>query len=300
MKLKGNGHQHALHFTRSPVRVVSLVPSMTESLFDLGLGDSVVGITDFCIYPQDKVAQLPRLGGTKNPSIEKILSLHPDLVITNQEENPKETIQDLEEAGVKVWVTFPKTTRQAVDILWVLVGIFQSRSAAVRLETLEITLDWAESALPNQNTWSYFCPIWMNASGEDGNPGWWMTFNQDTYINDVLRIMGGRNIFSDRVRKYPLKADLGLAPPEEPGDRDIRYPRVTSQEILKGNPQVILLPDEPYPFSLADKDAMLNTFQSTTAVKQDKVFLVEGSLLMWHGTRLARTLSDLPLILGEI
>lgn len=300
MNASGNGHLDALHFTQPPQRVVSLVPSMTESLFDLGLGDSLVGITDFCVHPQEKVDLLPRIGGTKNPNVSKILTLQPDLVIANQEENSPEAILELKTFGIKVWITFPKTVWQAIDILWVLVGIFHSRSAAVRLETLELTLDWAESALSSRESWSYFCPIWMDLDKQGNTPGWWMTFNHHTYLNDVLRLMGGQNVFSERERKYPLKADLGIESPEDPGNRDVRYPRVTSEEILAADPEVILLPDEPFPFKETDETILKNLFKNSSAVRQDKVYLVDGSLLSWHGTRLARALSDLPVLLGNL
>ena len=296
----GNGHQQTIQFTKPPQRVVSLVPSMTESFFDLGLGNSLVGITDYCIHPQEKIAQVPHVGGPKDPDIEKIIRLQPDLVVVNQEENPISVVDALESVGIKVWVTFPRTARQALDILWALVGIYQNRTAAVRLETLEITLDWAESALHNREVWDYFCPIWMEVSVQKDIPSWWMTFNQDTYMNDVLRLMGGKNVFSVRNRKYPLEADLGIKEPEDPGIHDVRYPRVTAGEILALDPQVILLPDEPYHFAEKDREFIDDSFRETRAVKNDKVFYLSGSLLAWHGTRLARALNDLPLVLGEL
>ena len=298
MNASGNGHQHVIHFTTSPRRVVSLVPSMTESIFDLGFGNSLVGITEYCIYPEGKLLHLPRVGGPKNPDINKILSLNPDLVITNQEENPESLVEELERAGIRVWVTFPKTVRQAVDLLWVLVGIYQDHSAALRLETLEVTLDWAESALSEHEPWQYFCPIWFEST-QNVEP-WWMTFNHDTYMNDVLRLMGGVNVFSSRIRKYPIEADLGLMDAEDPGKRDVRYPRLANAEILSADPQVILLPNEPYKFGTKELRLVQETFNTTSAVKEEKVVLVEGSLLSWHGTRLARALVDLPVMLGSL
>src|SRR5215813_10122637 len=92
-----------------PRRVVSLVPSVTESLFDLNLGDRLIAITDYCVYPEAGVARLPRIGGTKNPDVGRIINLSPDLVIANQEENRKEDVLALQEAGIPVWVMFPRT-----------------------------------------------------------------------------------------------------------------------------------------------------------------------------------------------
>jgi ABC-type Fe3+-hydroxamate transport system substrate-binding protein len=188
--LSGNGHHgKALIFERPPERVVSLVPSITESLFDLGFGSTVVGITDYCVHPAQAIQRLPRIGGPKTPRVADIVVLKPELVAANMEENPIEAVEALEAAGIKVWVTFPQTIRQSLDVLWLLVGLFHSRPAAIRLETLELTVEWAESALEDRKPWRYFCPIWQDEMG-------WMTINRDTYVNDVLRLMGGENVFA--------------------------------------------------------------------------------------------------------
>ena len=290
-----NGHKHAIHFQQPPRRVVSLVPSLTESMFDLGLGEFLVGITDFCVFPAEGVARLPRLGGPKTARLEEIIDLKPELVMANQEENPKALVEALEAAGIKVWVTFPKTLRQALDVLWTIVGLYQSRGAAIRLETLELTLDWAEEAGKERPHWRYFCPIWQSSLEKPSDePDWWMTFNQDTYMHDLLRLMGGENGFGERVRRYPLAADLGLVDAEPAGERDTRYPCVTLQEILSADPEVILLPSEPFAYDAEVKSRLEEQLAETQAVQSGKVILVDGSLLMWHGTRLARALRDLP------
>ncbi|RPI33249.1 MAG: hypothetical protein EHM70_06585 [Chloroflexota bacterium] len=122
--MSGNGHRKAIQFQKPPQRIVSLVPSMTESLFDLGLGHAVVGATDFCIHPAPALVNVPRVGGPKNPRIADIISLKPDLVVANQEENTPQTVEALERAGIQVWVSFPQTVRQAMDVLWTMAGIF--------------------------------------------------------------------------------------------------------------------------------------------------------------------------------
>jgi iron complex transport system substrate-binding protein len=297
----GNGHKQALHFQSPPKRVVSLVPSLTESMFDLGLGDFLAGITDYCIYPAQGVAGLPRLGGPKTADVQRILALQPDLVMANQEENSKELVENLEEAGIKVWVTFPKTLRQSMDVLWTIVGLYQSRAAAIRLETLELTLDWAEEAAKDRPTWRYFCPIWQATPEVDHpEPAWWMTFNKDTYLNDLLRLMGGENLFAGRERRYPLLADLGLAEAEPAEGRDTRYPRLALPEILVVDPEVILLPDEPFGFDEQHQAGLSELLAETSAIKNRKVLCVDGSLLTWHGTRLARALQDLPGMLDTL
>lgn len=301
----GNGSKKILHFNHPPQRVVSLVPSLTESLFDLGLGGVLVGITDYCVYPAEALQGLPRLGGTKNPRVADILTLEPELVLANQEENTRQVVEALEAAGVQVWVTFPQTIRQSLDVLWTLVGLYLDRTAAVRLETLEMTIEWMESSLEVRSLQRYFCPIWQGqlSGGHDDEADrfWWMTFNRHTYANDLLRVMGGQNVFVDRERRYPLSADLSqdnLPTQEKSGDdaesRDTRYPRVTLDEIRAVNPELILLPNEPYLFTDQDCQLIYKLLPDTLAIQKDRVLLVEGSLITWHGTRLARALEQLP------
>ncbi|MFU8771696.1 MAG: helical backbone metal receptor, partial [Anaerolineales bacterium] len=96
IEIDTNGHKRALHLSSPPKRVVSLVPSMTESLFDLGFGDAVVGITDFCVHPAEHLAGIRRIGGPKKPRLDEIIGLNPDLVLANQEENTPNTVKALE------------------------------------------------------------------------------------------------------------------------------------------------------------------------------------------------------------
>ena len=282
MQEPGNGHKKALHFHHPPSRVVSLVPSITESMFDLGFGSAVVGVTDYCIHPAASLEGLPRVGGPKNPNVEGILDLSSDLVLANWEENQRQTVDTLESYGVPVWVTFPKTVNEAIDILWTLVGLFKSREAAVRLQTLEVTLEWATAAASERTPLRYFCPIWV---GElDSKDLWWMTFNRDTYAHDLLRLLGGENVFANRQRRYPLKADLGLVDAEDAGERDTRYPRLAFTEVSQAQPQVILLPDEPYPFTEEHRGFLCTHLADSEVVKNDRIHLVDGTLnhLAWN------------------
>lgn len=298
MEANGNGHPKLLHFPHPPKRVVSLVPSITESMFTLGFGERVVGITDYCVHPSEALANLPRIGGTKNPRVEDILSLQPELVIANMEENTPQTVEALEAEGVQVWVTFPKTVQDAMDLLWTLVGLYMDKLAAIKLETLELTLDWARTAGMSQEPVRYFCPIWFERL-EDGTP-WWMTFNAQTYTNDLIGICGGENVFSGRERLYPLGADLGRTEPLEQPDRDKRYPRVRLEEIVAANPTVVILPDEPFPFDDSLREEMCSLLEDVDAVKNDRVFQVDGSLITWHGTRLALALRELPALFDRL
>lgn len=277
-----------------PRRVVSLVPSVTESLFDLNLGDRLVAITDYCVYPADQVARLPRIGGTKNPDVERIITLKPDLVIANQEENSKESVLALREAGIPVWVTFPRTVLEAINLLWNIMHVFDEPAMVPRVRLIEQTYDWVlRLAEAREKPRRVFVPIWLDPL---------MTFNADTYCHDILRVCGGANVFAERERRYPLEADLGQAEAYEADDpratgRDTRYPRITLDEITAAQPDIILLPSEPYPFT----EAHIPLFAAldVPAARENLIKLVDGSLLTWHGTRLAYALNTLPALLDS-
>jgi ABC-type Fe3+-hydroxamate transport system substrate-binding protein len=120
-----------------------------------------------------------------------------------------------------------------------------------------------------------------------------MTFNQDTYASDLLFWLGGENVFAKRDRRYPMEADLGNAQPDEPAGRDTRYPRISIGEIQAANPEVILLPGEPYAFTEEHRQELMKLFPEVQAVRNGKIYLVDGSLVTWHGTRLAKAISQL-------
>jgi len=290
---QGNGRTALLTFTHPPQRVVSLVPSMTESLFDLDLGKSLVGITDYCLPPTGAAGRLTRVGGTRSPDVEAITGLKPDLVIANMEENSKPAVEALERAGLKVWVTFPRTVQQALELLWALVGLFRVKEPVAKIKALENSLEWTERAAQEQRPARVFCPIW---AGEEHR--WLMTFNRDTYAHDLLARCGGENVFAGRERRYPVAADLGEAEPEPAAGRDTRYPRVTLEEIRQAAPEVILFPSEPYAFGQPQVQQLTKLLQSTPAVQNGRVHQVDGSLITWHGTRLGRALAELPGLLA--
>ncbi len=291
----GNGFTAILTFSRPPERVVSLVPSLTDSLFDLGADRYLVGVTDFCRPPAEAEGRLERVGGTRTPDIDAIVRLKPELVLANQEENSREAVESLEAAGLKVWVTFPRSVDEVLSLLWALVRLFNVPASGNRIRTLEVTLEWERRASAQRTPVRVFAPVWQGAA-EDGTP-WWMTFNRFTYAHDVLAHCGGENVFGDRERRYPLEADLGLASPESPGERDTRYPRVTAAEVVHAAPEVILLPDEPYAFGDQEEANLRRLLTDTPAVRSGRVLRIDGRLLTWHGTRLARALAELPALL---
>lgn len=267
------------------MRAVSLVPSITESLFELGLGDSVVGITDYCIYPAEALAGLPRIGGTKNPNLPAIIALQPDVVFANQEENTQAAVEGLRAAGVNVVLHFPQTVEQALADLASIATQFGHPAAQQRVAELAEQVATARR-LATQPLRT-FVPVWF----EEGGPQWWMTLNQHTFTHDVLTLCGFDNVFAQRERHYPLAADLGRATPKPAAGRDTRYPRVTAAEIAAAQPEVALLPSEPYAFTAADARRLADSLGGQ--LPAERIHLMDGSILTWPGTRLGRAIQAL-------
>ena len=274
------------------MRAVSLVPSITESLFELGLGHSVVGITDYCIYPAEALAGLPRIGGTKNPRLPEILALQPDVVFANQEENTQAAVEGLRAAGVNVVIHFPQTVEQAVADLASLAALFGSPAAQQRVAQLAQEVAAARQKAPR--ALRTFVPVWY----EEGDPQWWMTLNQHTFTHDVLALCGFQNVFAARERRYPLAADLGSEAAKLAEGRDTRYPRVTAAEIRAAQPQAALLPSEPYAFVAQDVQRLADAVGDPLLAQ--RIRLVDGSLLTWPGTRLGLAISALQVLHADL
>jgi ABC-type Fe3+-hydroxamate transport system substrate-binding protein len=267
-------------------------------MITFGLGDALVGITDYCPTPEGNENTPVRLGGPKDTDIAALMALRPDLVIANQEENPRAIVEAIREGGIPLWLTFPKSVAQAVESLWDLLRIFRCEDQVVRLQTLEIALGWERAAGADRTPRRYFAPIWVDQT-HDGQ-GCWMTFNDQTYAGDLLRLVGGENAFAHRQRLYPKEANFGGCPPEDPGDRDTRYPWVSGQDIREANPEVLIFPTEPYPFDVDAVDQFCQSFPDLPAVQANRVVLVDGKLITWHGIRLAQSLAELPTLFMQL
>lgn len=248
---------------RTPQRIVSLVPSLTESLFAFGAGARVVGVTDYCIHPREGVATKARIGGTKNPRVADILALTPDLVIANVEENRKVDIDALEARGVPVCVTFPRTVRAALDELRALAQWVGAPNADAIIQPIEAALARQQARRAERQP-RVFVALWRDP---------WMTATGDTYIGDLIETCGGDNIFRHC--------------------ESARYPRVSLDEVAARKPEVILLPDEPYRFSERDADEL----RAIPALRAARLHLVDGTLVVWHGVRMARALETISKIL---
>lgn len=273
-------------------RVVSLVPSDTETLFALGLGDLVVGRTRYCIEPSEKVDEIPLVGGTKDVDIDAVMALSPDLVLANQEENSRANLEALAEAGATIFVSFPKRFNDAIAHVARLARLIGAdRDKTLPQELLRAGYKCLEREQVPEKI-SVFVPIWRDPL---------MTFSAHTYSHDILSLAGADNVFADRERKYPLKADLGLSSPlsaDQVALRDKRYPRITEEELIARAPDLVLLPDEPYEFGEADKEYFASL--PIPAARNGGIHFVCGKDLFWPGSRSIEALPRLTALISAL
>jgi iron complex transport system substrate-binding protein len=249
----------------APQRVVSLVPSMTESLFDLDLGDRLIAVTDYCTRPAHGVKSLLRVGTTQHPNIQRILELQPDLVLMNDEENRREDADLLRAASIPVWVASPRTVFDVLNLLWNMMDIFDHARMVPRVREIERAYDYTLNAARAVSSVRVFASV-----GHDA----WMTFNADTYAHDVLRVCGGDNVFAGHEQRNPC---------------------VSLDEIAQAQPEIVLVPDSPQEFSEAKAETIRAL--DIPAAHNEHIYLIDGSMLTWPGTRVAYALRDLPVLL---
>lgn len=243
-----------------PRRIVSLVPSLTEALFVLGVGEAVVGVSDFCAEPREAVAGKTRVGGTKALDVAQVQALRPDLVVASAEENRKEDIEALVEARLRVFVSLPTSVAGAIDLVEQLAAMTGTVKAGARVvaEARE-ALGEVEASNEGRQPVRTFCPIWRNP---------WMTIGPGSYMHDFITVCGGDNVF---------------------GLRHERYPRVQLSEMVERDPEVVLLPDEPYPFGPKHVPE-ISAFLEVSAVRDGRIYLLDGKHLCWYGPRIAGSL----------
>lgn len=247
-----------------PRRIVSLIPSTTETLCALGLADALVGVTVYCVEPRAVVRGKKKIGGEKNPDLHAIRALAPDLVVANVEENVRAHVDTLRAWGIPVWVAYPRTVAEGLAMIRDLGEITGARARATALlDELTPLYEAARAASAARSPVPVFYPIWREP---------WMTINRDTYIHDLLRLVGGANIFADR---------------------SARYPTVSLEEVAACRPEVILLPDEPFRFRRAHRRDFA-PWPDVPAVRAGRIHLVDGKPFSWHGPRLAQALLTLP------
>ena len=231
------------------MRIISVVPSFTELLFDLGLETQIVGITRFCIHPKEKVKRITKIGGTKSLKIDRILALKPDLVIANKEENSKGDIEELAK-HCNVLVTEIYNLTDAIQVI-VEVGKLTNTRVQANAMATNITLrfeDLKNKIISNTQKVAYL--IWEKPM---------MIAGRNTFINALLQEMNWENIYTDEQS---------------------RYPEITKDELQKLAPDLILLSSEPYPFKTKHQELYTQNYPSS------KVLLVDGEMFSWYGSKL--------------
>lgn len=240
---------NVIELSSPPTRIISLVPSQTEFLFDLGLDAEIIGITRFCIHPAEKVASKEKVGGTKNFILDKIKELEPDLIIGNKEENYQEGIEELQKY-YPVWMSDITTLEDAYNMMLKLGEVVNKEIESKRIVS-EIKSKFKEFGSQNfkisNSTCAYF--IWRKP---------YMVAASETFINEMLEVIGFKNVFENHSR----------------------YPEIDTQLLAEAKPDFIFLSSEPYSFS----EKHLEEFQILSP--RSKVILVDGELFSWYGSRL--------------
>jgi len=242
----------------APRRILSLVPSVTECLFDLGAGKRVVGRTDYCIAPADQVAGLPSVGGPKTVDAKAVAALAPDLVLANAEENDRDQVRALADQGLRVHVAFPRTLEGAARFLESLGLLLRLESRAAEAAA-ELRGAAGKAPAPPLRA---VCLIWK---------GPYMAAGGGTLTSALMAAAGAENV-------------LAAAPG--------RYPATELEALAAARPGVVLLPSEPYPFGERDRREVERAVPGAVAV------CCPGEWLTWYGCRMGVAIENLRRLLA--
>ncbi len=248
--------------SESPKRIVSLVPSQTELLIDLGLEEQLVGRTQFCIHPEIQVKKIPRVGGTKKLQIDRIRKLNPDLIIGNKEENQKEDIEQLEQE-FPVWMSDIETSAEALNMIKS-IGVLTHTTQQAQAIHMQLEKDF-EAIREGQNRFKgkrVLYAIWKNP---------WMFAGTDTFIHHILELAGFENACS--LKRYPELSELQI----------------------EGLPfDTLLLSSEPFPFAGKHLD------ETKGWLPKKDIQLVDGEMFSWYGSRLLQLKAYLDQLANKI
>lgn len=252
---------HQINIETTPKRIISVVPSQTELLFDLGLENEVVGITKFCIHPNSWFKNKTRIGGTKTLYINKIKQLKPDLIIANKEENTKQQIEELQQL-FPVWTSNIRNLSESLEMIKQ-IGLITKTNVKAEEIIAKIEQDFKLLTSIKKQSKSTLYFIWREP---------FMSVGSSTFIHDVMERAGFVNAI----------------------ETSENYPVLTSEQIKTINPQLILLSSEPYPF----KEKHIKEFKMLS--KNAQILLVDGELFSWYGSRLTKTVHYLIDLLTKI
>lgn len=230
-----------------PKRIISLVPSQTELLFDLGLDEEIIGITKFCVHPEYWFRNKTRIGGTKTVKTDLIASLQPDLIIANKEENVQEQVEALEKTA-PVWISDISTVEEAYHMMQ---SIGEITGTSLKADALIDQIKKGFHTLPSLVIKKYRTAylIWKDP---------YMSVGGDTFTSDMLQRSGFENVMADQSR----------------------YPQITIAELKEKNTELLFLSSEPYPFKQKHIDELQGELSNV------KILLVDGEIFSWYGSRM--------------
>ena len=237
--------------TKIPGRIISLVPSQTELLFDLGLDQEVVGITKFCVHPPEWFYTKTRVGGTKSLHMNIINELQPDLVVANKEENVKEQVEELAER-YPVWISDVSDLESACEMI-AKVGTLTSREPQAESLLEKIKNNFSQLQLPASKPLAAYL-IWNDP---------YMTAGKDTFIHSMMEAAGFQNAFAGYSR----------------------YPETNIEQLKAKNLDLLLLSSEPFPFKQKHVDEVRSILVNEGSV-EPQIVLVDGQMFSWYGSRL--------------
>lgn len=242
-----------LNILNTPKRIVSLVPSLTELLFDLGLEEQIVGLTKFCVHPYHLKQTKTIVGGTKKIKLDVIKDLKPDIILCNKEENTEEIVNSCNEISI-VYVSNIFTLDDVFDLIKQYGLIFSCRTEASKIsQKLKFKINDFKNFVNSYDskTVAYF--IWRNP---------WMAAGNNTFINHLLELNKFDNIYKNKER----------------------YPEIQLKKIrLEGDPEIVFLSSEPYPFKEE------HAFEVGRCTHHAKTVFVDGELFSWYGSRLLKS-----------
>lgn len=245
------------------MRIISTVPSQTELLYDLGLNEEVIGITKFCVHPEEWFRTKTRIGGTKNLNIKKIIELSPDLIVANKEENVKDQIEELQK-HVKVYVSDIKNLDDAFKMMNDVGELVNKKAEAKKIiEKIKSRFKEFNVGSSKLSGASVIYLIWKNP---------YMTVGNDTFIHDLVARCGLKNIFEE------LK----------------RYPEISPEQISNSKPDFIFLSSEPFPF----KEKHIKELKKISPAS--KIILVNGEYFSWYGSRLLKAIDYFGKLIKDI
>ncbi|WP_194768482.1 ABC transporter substrate-binding protein [Tamlana sp. I1] len=244
--------QRVIHLEKTPKRIISLVPSQTELLCDLGLKDSLVGVTKFCIHPNSIRKEVAVVGGTKQIKIDKIKALQPDIILCNKEENTLEIVEACQ-LICNVHVSDIYTLDDSLELMRQYGEIFNCKERASQIiETVNKEASEFKIFIKDKPALKVAYFIWKNP---------WMVAASNTFIDYLLSLNKFENVYGHKSR----------------------YPEIEcSNSSLCGNAELILLSSEPFPFKESHKNEVQENLPNST------VKLVDGEMFSWYGSRLMK------------